>query len=146
VDVSTLDRLVERSASEYRMAAQLAAALGLLGLVLAAIGLYGVMAYGATLRTREIGIRMAVGARAPEAAGLILRQALWLTLAGIGAGLPLSMGAARAMRSLLFGVSPWSPTPVLMGAALLVSISVVAAWLPARRAARVDPMEALRHE
>lgn len=146
VDMSTLDRLVERSASEYRMAAQLAAALGLLGVVLTAIGLYGVMGYGVTLRTREIGIRMAVGAQAREAAGLIMRQAFWLSLTGIAVGLPLSLGAARALQSLLFGISPWNPTPVLMGAAALVMVSLVAAWLPARRAARVDPMQALRHE
>jgi putative ABC transport system permease protein len=146
VSLVSLDDLIEDSTTSYRATAQLVAALGILGLLLAAVGFYGVIAYGVTLRTREIGIRMAIGARQADASRMVVRQALLTAVAGLAIGLPCSLAATFAIRSALFGVSPWSP-PAFIGAALiLLMVALAAAWLPARRAAAVDPVIALRCE
>ena len=146
VSLVSLDDLIEDSTTFYRATAQLVAALGLLGLLLAAVGFYGVIAYGVTLRTREIGIRMAIGARQADASRMVVRQALLTAAAGLAIGLPCSLATTFAIRSALFGVSPWSP-PAFIGAALiLLMVALAAAWLPARRAAAVDPVIALRCE
>jgi len=129
-----------------KVASQLASALGLLALLLAAIGVHGVMAYSVSQRTREIGIRMALGAGRRDAVRLVLSQGL--RLVGIGAAVGLAGGAAvsRAISIMFYGLSPLDPLTYLSIALLLAAVAVLAIYLPARRAATVDPMVALRHE
>jgi ABC-type antimicrobial peptide transport system permease subunit len=115
-------------------------------LLLGAIGLYGVIAYVASLRTRELGVRIALGATPSEVAGLVTRQGIALTVVGIGAGLVLFALVARFMRTLLFGVAPSDPLTLVAVSLVLIAIAALASWLPARRAAKVDPMVALRAE
>jgi ABC-type antimicrobial peptide transport system permease subunit len=124
----------------------LATGLGLLALLLAAIGIYGVMAYAVAERTREIGIRMALGASRRDTLRLILGQGLWLV--ALGAALGGAGGAvfSRLLRSFLFGLSPFDPIAYSTVALLLVAVAVVACLVPARRAMKVDPMVALRCE
>src|SRR5262249_31676540 len=117
-----------------------------LALLLAAIGLYGLMAYSVARRTREIGIRMALGAQREPVRWLILRETLLLAAVGIAVGLPCALAASRLVASLLYGVSTKDPLTVAVICGILIAITAVAGWLPARRATRVDPMVALRDE
>jgi putative ABC transport system permease protein len=129
-----------------RMAAATAGGLGLVGLLLAAIGLYGVTAYAVTRRTRELGVRIALGATRGDILRMVLRQGIVLTLSGCAVGIAIAAGAAQLAASLLFGVKPFDP-PTFAGAALLFAVvGLVACYLPARRAIRIEPVEALRHE
>jgi predicted permease len=129
-----------------RVAGWVAGSLGLLGLLLAGTGLYGVTAFSTTQRTREIGIRMALGARRSDVLSLVLRQGLKLAGIGVAIGLALSLGAAQLIAGLLFGVSPADP-PVLLAVAVgLGAVALLASYIPARRATQVDPMVALRYE
>jgi putative ABC transport system permease protein len=127
-----------------RFLSGLLAAFAAVALLLAAVGLYGVMAYSVGQRTREIGIRMAVGARPRDAMGLVLRQGALLIAGGLVIGAALAWGLSRLLTGLLYGVAPGDPATLAATAALLVATSLVAAYLPARRAARVDPVAALR--
>ena len=120
--------------------------LGTLGLLLTGVGLYGVVSYGVTQRTREIGIRMALGADRSMMLQLVLREVAALGLIGIVAGLPLALFAARSASALLFGVSPWNVAVFSGAIALLLLVLFVAGAIPAHRASRVDPMIALRYE
>lgn len=129
-----------------RVAATLLGSFGLLALLLAAIGLFGVMSYAVSQRTREIGIRMALGAGTREILKLVMGQGLILTLSGIGIGLGLALLGTRLLATLLYGVSATDPVIFSLIALLLTLVAVLACWLPARRAARVDPMVALRCE
>ncbi len=129
-----------------RAAGQAFASLALLALLLAALGVYGVTAYAVGQRTREIGIRMALGARAPDVVGMVVREGALLAAAGIGVGLLGAWGVSRLMRSTLYGVGPGDPVAFVAAPLLLAAVAVAASWLPARRAARVDPMTALRSE
>jgi predicted permease len=141
-----LDRATGPVYFQLRMAASVAGGVGLAGLLLAAIGIYGLAAYTTALRTREIGIRVALGAHVRDVVGLVLRQGLSLVLTGTAIGLVLAMAASRLFVRLLFGMPPLDP-PVFAGAALLfAAVGVAACFVPARRAARVDAMEALRAE
>jgi ABC-type antimicrobial peptide transport system permease subunit len=115
-------------------------------LLLGAIGLYGVMAYLVTLRTRELGVRIALGADPRAVAMMMTNQGLVLTAIGIGGGLVLFALVARFLRSFLFGVAASDPVTITGAALLLVAIAALASWIPARRAARVDPADALRAE
>jgi ABC-type antimicrobial peptide transport system permease subunit len=145
-DLFTMDGLIRDATIEHRAALQLVGLLTALGLTLAAVGFYGVVAYGVTLRTREIGIRMAVGARDSDAAWLVGRSALLSAGCGILAGLPCSIAVVFSLRAILFGISPWYPPAFLGASAVLLVVALLAALLPAMRAARVDPLEALRCE
>ncbi len=130
--------------SETRAASGLAAALGGLALLLAALGLYGVMAFSVAQRTREIGIRIALGAKGRDVLALVLKQGLRLALLGVALGVAGSLAVTRMMRSLLFGLSAADPAAYAGVALLLIAVALVACWIPARRAAKVDPMVALR--
>ena len=126
--------------------AALASGFGVLALVLAAIGVYGLLAYGVARRTREIGIRMALGARRAAIIGLVLRSALYPLAAGILCGAPAAWLASRSIESMLFGLKAMDAAAIGIAIAVLVAVAQVAAYLPARRAARVDPLVALKCE
>ena len=130
----------------HRFSAWLVGGFAAIALLLATIGLYGVIAYSVSQRTREIGVRMALGAQRRSVYALILRQAGWLSAVGLGIGLLCSVGVALLMRGLLFGIAAWDPVTLLGVALVLTAASVAASFLPARRAASVDPMQALRNE
>ena len=129
-----------------RVASELAAALGSLALLLAALGLYGVMAYSVAQRTREIGVRMTLGARAGHVQMLVIAQGMKLVLIGVLIGVPLSMVASQVVKSMLFGLSTRDPATYGAVALLLAIAGLMACWIPARRAAKVNPMIALRFE
>ncbi len=130
----------------FRLGASLASAMGLLGLFLAVIGVYGVVSYATTQRTQEIGIRMAFGGSPRQILGLLLKQGARLVTAGMLAGLVGAWALTRAMSHMLVGISPSDPETYLVVSALLFCIALLACWIPARRTMRMDPMVALRHE
>jgi ABC-type antimicrobial peptide transport system permease subunit len=115
-------------------------------LLLACIGLYGILSYGVASRTNEIGIRMALGAQRRDVFWLILREAFLLVIVGLAVGLPIIFAVTRLTSTLLFGLTPTDPVSLLVAALLMLSVAMVAGYLPSRRATRVDPMEALRNE
>jgi predicted permease len=144
--VTTGDETMRRVLSGERMAAWLVGSLGVLGLVLGAVGLYGVLSLSAARRTREAGIRLAMGAKRRDVLMLILGQGMWLWLVGTVVGLLASSWATRILTSRLHGVSPWDPATFAAVAALLALVALVACYSPARRAASIDPTRALRYE
>jgi len=119
---------------------------GLLAVLLAVVGLYGVISYIAAMRRNEIGIRMALGASRGDVVGIIVRQTLGLLALGVAVGIVLALVAVRSAGSLLFGLRPNDPLTFAAASALLLTIALIASFLPARRASRVDPMVALRYE
>jgi ABC-type antimicrobial peptide transport system permease subunit len=145
-DAETLRERLRQSVADRRFQLTLFGGFALLALGLAGVGLYGVLAFMVGERTREIGIRMALGAARGSVQTLVLRQGLFLTAAGVGLGLLLSLPAGRLVRSSLFGVTPADPVTYLLIPAVLLLVALVSAWLPARRATRVDPVIALRNE
>ena len=138
--------LDSRAIGATRAASELAVVLGVLALLLSALGIYGVMSYSVARRTREIGIRMALGADRRDVLRLVLGQGL--RLVGIGVALGVASGAAlsRLLSSLLFGLSPFDPIAYVSVSLFLVAVALAATYLPARRATQVDPMIALRYE
>jgi predicted permease len=142
----TLDEVVNDTLTQERLVAQLGGFLGVLTLILACLGLYGVLSYGVTQRTREIGVRMALGARAGDVLALVVGQGVRLALLGATLGVTFALWLTGFAEKLLFGVSAGDPVTFAGAAGLLLLVAVFAAWLPARRAARVDPMVALRCE
>jgi predicted permease len=144
--LSTLEEQVDASLVQERMVSTFSAWFGGFALLLAAIGLYGRLAYAVIERTREIGIRLALGAGRPVVIWTILREVLILVFCGIAMGLPLAMASARAIRSLLYGLAPFDLSTVTVVVVTIVSAAVLAGYIPARRASRVDPMVALRYE
>jgi len=129
-----------------RMAAALFGIFGILGMVLASIGIYGVMAYMVSQRTNEIGIRVALGARPFDVLRLVVGQGMRLALTGIAIGIVAALAVTRGMNSLLFSVRPYDPLTFLAVSSILAAVALLAGWLPARRAARIDPVLALRQE
>jgi len=129
-----------------RTGAQMFSIFGAVALALAMVGLYGVRAYTVSRRTREIGIRMALGASTADTLRMILREGLLVTLVGAGAGLALALGLGRVLSSFLYKVNGADPIVLAAAALLLTAISLLACYVPARKAARVDPMVALRYE
>jgi predicted permease len=146
VHVARLEDNLEFWRAPSRIVAALSSALGGLALLLASIGLYGMVSYAANRRTREIGIRMALGAGRREVMRLILRQGMQPAVIGSLAGIAASAAVSRVLSSMLFGVSPLDPVSFLFVPALLLSVAMLASWLPARRATRVDPVAAMRYE
>jgi putative ABC transport system permease protein len=138
--------MIEATILRERLMATLSGFFGLLALLLACIGLYGMLSYGVASRTNEIGIRMALGAGRRDVFWLILREALMLVIAGVAVGLPMIFAVTRLASSLLFGLTPTDPVSLLFAALLMLVVSLVAGYLPSRRATRVDPMVALRCE
>jgi predicted permease len=145
-DWTTVRQRIDDSIFETRLLATLGGFFGVLALLLAAVGLYGVMSYGMAKRAGEIGIRMALGARRADVVGMVLGDALLLVAAGLMLGFPLAWAAARGVHSLLFGIAAADPLAFGGTGAVLVAVALGAAFLPARRAASIDPMRALRHE
>ena len=145
-DVKTMDEWVADSDAAPRSQTYLLGGFAALGLLLALVGIYGVISYSVGQRTREIGIRMALGAEPGQVMKLVLRQGMWLAAAGLGIGLVASLALTRLMRTLLFGVSATDPVTFIGVSVLLTAAALAACYIPARRAMRVDPMVALRYE
>jgi predicted permease len=143
---STLAELVDKQMVQDRLLARLSTAFGVVGLFLAAIGLYGVVSYRVARRTNEIGIRKALGARPATLIGMILRETGWLLVGGLVAGAAVSIASLRLIQSRLYGLSPADPATIVTAVAGLAAVAALAAWLPAQRASRVDPLTALRCE
>lgn len=146
VFVQTIEQTLDASLTAPRMGAELLGIFGLLALILAAIGTYGVMSYSVTQRTNEIGIRMTLGAQPANVLRLILSNGMAMVIAGVVIGLGLSMLLARSMQSLLYGIGIFDPLSFLSTAGLLILVALGACWIPARRAMKVDPIVALRYE
>jgi len=144
--VATMDQLVAANLAQSRFSAVLLNWLSGLALLLAGVGIYGVLAYSVAQRTGEFGVRLALGAQAGDILKLILSQGMRLVVCGLGLGLAASLILTRLIARLLFGISPTDPMTFAGIALLLTAIALLACWLPARRATRVDPLEALRHE
>ena len=144
--VTTLNDQLHENLSQERLIAQLVSFFGALALILACIGLYGVMAHGVARRTSEIGIRMALGARGGNIAWMILRETLYLVLAGLVLGVPAALIGAKLISSQLFGLQATDPLTLIGAALVLTIVAMLAGYLPARRAARVNPLHALRYE
>ena len=144
--VNTFEERIAREQTIMAAASHGATALGTLALVLASIGLYGVMAWSVVQRTREIGIRMALGAQAHNVLALVLKQGMKLVLFGFVIGIPASLGVARLLSSMLVGLTTSDALTIAVVTALLTGVTLIACYLPARRATRVDPLETLRYE
>jgi ABC-type lipoprotein release transport system permease subunit len=144
--VAPMSARLARDIGRERIVAYLASGFGFLALFLAALGLYGVLSYTVAGRTKEIGVRMALGARSGEVAVLVLRDALRVVLAGLLAGGVAAAVVGRLVNTLLFDVTPYDPAAGTFVLVALVAVTLLAAWLPARRAAHVDPITALRGE
>ena len=144
--VRTIDELLSRTLSEARFSLMLFGLFAALALVLAAIGIYGVMATTVTQRTHEIGLRMALGAQKRDVLRLVVKQGMILVVVGVAFGLAFAVGLTRLMSTLLFEVSPTDPLTLLAITLLLSVVALIACLIPARRATKVDPMEALRYE
>jgi putative ABC transport system permease protein len=148
IDIHTMDQTVHGLAGMFifRLAAALAATMGTLGLILAVVGVYGVVSFSVTRRTQEIGIRIALGAEQHDIIKLVSRQGLRLVIAGVAAGVIVALLLTRAMGKLLMGVSTADPATYAVVAILLSAVALLACYIPARRATAVDPMVALRYE
>jgi len=146
IEIYTMSGLVDDSLQTDRFIEQLASAFSLLALLLAAIGLYGLMAFTVARRTRDIGIRLALGAEPGNVLWQVLRETLVLVMIGIAIGVPLALGSTHFMRSMLFGLGFADPVAILSATTLLALVAALAGFLPARRASQVDPMVALRYE
>ncbi len=145
-DVMSLGERVDRAYSELRFSASCLAAFGLAALLLAALGVYGVMAYSVSERTAEMGVRMSLGARPADIARMVLGDGLALAAVGLALGLGAALALGRVLRHQLVGVAPSDPVALAGAAAVLLGAALLAAWLPARRAARLDPTDAIRRE
>jgi putative ABC transport system permease protein len=144
--IRTLAQQKSGSLALQRMAATLLSGFGVLALLLAALGIYGVLAYSVGRRTREIGVRMALGAQIADVLGLVLRQGLALVALGVVIGFAGAFAVTRLLRNFLYDVQPLDPLTFVSVVVVLAAVALLACWLPARRAAKVDPMKALRCE
>ena len=146
MQVRTLEQDVNSHLSRERLIALLSGFFGLLALGLASVGLYGVMAYAVAQRTREVGIRMALGARRGDVVGMIVRESLVPVVIGMAIGLGAALALTGLIAGMLFGVAPRDPVSMLLAVAAMLAVALLAAVVPARRASRVEPGIALRYE
>jgi putative ABC transport system permease protein len=145
-NISTMEKIVADSISQPRLSMLLMGLFGSLALILAAVGIYGLLSYAVTQRTQEMGIRMALGARVADVLKLVLKQGMSLALIGVALGLIGSFALTRLIRGLLFGVTPTDATTFVAVAGVLAGVSLLACYFPARRATKVDPLVALRFD
>ena len=145
-EVRTLEEIYDRSLARTSFTLVLLAIAGGMALVLGVVGIYGVISYSVAQRRREVGIRLALGAPAHGVVGLFVRNGLAMSAVGAVCGLAAALALSRLMKSLLFEVSPADPLTFIGASAVLIAAALLGSWLPARRAARVDPVEALRAE
>jgi predicted permease len=145
-DVATMEQRMSDSVAESRFSTLLLGIFAVVAIVLATVGIYGVTSYAVTARQHEIGIRMAIGAQPADVERMFMRRGVYLTLAGLGLGLLTSFALTKLLAGLLFGVTPHDPLTFIAMAALLLIVSMLACYIPARRATRVDPLVALRYE
>jgi putative ABC transport system permease protein len=144
--VVTMERIRSRSIAQPRLTALLLSVFAGLALILAAVGIYGVMAYSVTQRTHEMGLRMALGARASDVLALVIGQGMLLAVIGVGLGLAGALAMTRVLEKFLWGVRPTDPAVFIALSLLLGAVATLASYVPARRATHVDPMVALRYE
>jgi len=146
LDVRTQKQQIDSTMREQAVLAELSGCFGLLALVLASIGMYGIMAYSVSRRTNEIGIRMALGAQPGRVLRMVMREASWMVAIGVVVGLGGAMALGGVIASMLYGLKGWDPVTFAVSSGLLMLVGLGASWIPAQRAAGVDPMRALRHE
>jgi ABC-type antimicrobial peptide transport system permease subunit len=144
--IQTLDEAIATSSFQQRISAVLLSIFAGVALVLAAIGIYGVMSYAVTARTQEMGVRLAIGAQRRDVIWLVLSQVLRLSAIGLAIGVGVVVVAGRALEGLLFGVRAADPVTIAAVSFVLGAVALIAAWAPAARASRVDPIQALRYE
>ena len=142
----TMEQLLADSSALRRFQTWLFGLFAAVALVIATVGIYGVISYAVSRRTHEIGIRMALGAQAGDVLRMVVRQGMSLTLIGVALGLAAALALTRVMKNLLFNVSATDPATFALIALLLVAVALIASYIPARRATKVDPLVALRHE
>jgi putative ABC transport system permease protein len=142
----TMGQIVAESVNRRKFAMQIVGLFGIVALLLAGVGIYGVIAYSVTQRTREIGIRVALGASRSTIVRWILKQGMFLTIAGVAAGLLGAFALTRLLRALLFGIGPADVVTYLGVAVVLTFVALIACYIPARRATKIDPLVALRYE
>ena len=145
-DIRTQQEQIDASMQQERIMAALTASFGVLALVLACVGVYGMMAYSVAQRTNEIGIRMALGSLPRQVRTMVLTEAGWVSFAGIAFGIGATLLLGRLVKALLYGTQPNDPLVISGSALLLATIGLAASWIPARRASSIEPMQALRHE
>ncbi len=146
LDIRTQRQQIDADLQQERIFASLSMGFGLLALTLACVGIYGIMAYTVAQRTNEIGIRLALGARRGQVRGMVLRESGWLAVAGVAIGILVALGLGHLVESLLYRVKTTDPLSILGAALLLLAVALSSGWIPARRASRLEPMDALRHE
>jgi putative ABC transport system permease protein len=144
--VMTMNQILDRTTGDYQIFMKILGAFGGFAVLLAVLGIYGVMSYYVNQRTREIGIRVALGANSTDVVGLVVRLALKLALLGVVAGAALALGATRLLTTFLYNVKPSDPVTYSAVAVMLITVALLASYIPARRAMHVDPMVALRYE
>jgi ABC-type antimicrobial peptide transport system permease subunit len=146
IDVRTQREQINATMQMERLFAALTAGFGVLALALACVGIYGIMAYSVANRRNEIGIRLALGAQPGQVRSMILRESTSLAVTGIVVGAVAALALTRLVKSMLYGIQPYDPATMAGGVLILLAVALAASWIPARRAAGVQPMEALRHE
>jgi predicted lysophospholipase L1 biosynthesis ABC-type transport system permease subunit len=144
--VRTQQEQIDADMQQERLFASLTVGFGLLALVLACVGIYGIMAYTVAQRTSEFGIRLALGALRGQIRGMVLREAAWIAVAGVVLGTAATLLLARLVQAMLFGVKPYDPVSLAGSAMLLLGLALLASFVPAQRATLIDPMEAMRNE
>src|SRR6185437_415323 len=144
--VSSLEEQVDYSIASQSLVARLSSFFGILAVFLACIGIYGLLSYSVARRTSELGIRIALGARSHALVWLILRECILLLVLGLAIGIPVTLGSAKVLKDLLYQLSPVDPMSIAAAVIAVVCMTLVAAWLPARRATRINPIQALRTE
>ncbi len=145
-DIETVAARLRNATRQEGLVATLSSAFGVLALLLACVGLYGVMAYGVARRRAEFGLRLALGASRGDVSWLVLRETLTVIALGVAIGVPAALAASRFISRLLFGLAPTDPVTIAAAVVVLAIVAILAGYLPARRAARIDPLIALRHE